>query len=346
MKRMLYHAAKDAWRRRMRPMSLRGLAISAGTGLLGGCGGQQSTLDPAGEAAKDIAELSRILFTGATALLILVVVVAATAFVRRGQPAANQGERIILLGGVALPVVLLTALMVYVALLGHRLAAGEGNGAALRVHVVGKQWWWRVQYLRADGSIDFETANELHMPIGRPVHLSLASDDVIHSFWVPPLGGKVDMIAGRVNHLRLTADRPGILRGQCAEFCGLQHAWMALYVIAEPADAFSLWRAQQARPASEPGDSRLREGRHVFEEAGCGACHTVRGTAAAGVDGPDLTHVGSRHSLAAGRLPNTGGTLAAWIADSQHLKPGNLMPSFQFYGPDLPKLADWLASLQ
>jgi cytochrome c oxidase subunit 2 len=314
--------------------------------LLCGCDGPQSILNPAGETASDIARLSWFLFAGAAALLLLVVALAAAAFVRGRRMGTRGGERLILLGGVALPVAVLTVLIVHVALLGHGLMAG-GGGDVLRVHVVGKQWWWRVQYLDAGGGVAFETANELHVPVGRPVHLSVTSDDVIHSFWIPALAGKIDMLAGRTNHLHLKADRPAVLRGQCAEHCGLQHTWMALDVVAEPAADFARWHERQAAPAPEPATASLREGRDLFIAAGCGTCHAVRGTGAEGTTGPDLTHVGGRRSLAAGRLPNNVGTLAGWIVDSQGLKPGNLMPSFhRFESGELRKLAGWLESLE
>jgi cytochrome c oxidase subunit 2 len=187
----------------------------------------------------------------------------------------------------------------------------------------------------------------LYIPVGRPVEVALRSDNVIHSFWVPALAGKVDMIPGRTNRLVIEARVPGVFRGQCAEYCGLQHAWMAFYVVAVPEAAYRQWRTDQAAPAIEPADATLRRGREAFLREGCGACHAVRGTPANGTLGPDLTHVGSRLSLAAGRLDNHAGTLAGWIADSQGIKPGNLMPSMNvFSGEELRAVAAYLESLK
>ena len=208
----------------------------------------------------------------------------------------------------------------------------------MRIEVIGEQWWWRVRYLDGAGRPEFETANEIRIPGGQPVLLELKSADVIHSFWVPALAGKLDMIPGRTNRLRLLAARAGEYRGQCAEYCGGPHAFMAFFVIAEEEPAFEAWAANQRAPAGQDSDLFLRQ---------CGACHTVRGTAAAGKLGPDLTHVGSRKTIGAALLPMNRGALAGWIASSQHLKPGNLMPSFQrLSGEELRGLASYLESLE
>jgi cytochrome c oxidase subunit II len=195
-----------------------------------------------------------------------------------------------------------------------------------------------VHYLDAEGRRDFATANEIRVPVGRPVELQLKSADVLHSFWVPALAGKLDMIPGRTNVLRVRADRAGEFRGQCAEYCGGPHALMALFVVAEDPQRFEEWTQRQRRPAQAANPSFISH---------CGACHTVRGTAAVGTRGPDLTHVGSRLTIGAGLLPNNAGALAGWIASSQHLKPGNLMPSFEaFSGKELRGLAAYLESLK
>ncbi len=191
------------------------------------------------------------------------------------------------------------------------------------------------------------TANEIRIPVGVPVEFVLRSADVIHSFWVPSLAGKLDMIPGRVNRYTFSAERPGIYRGQCAEYCGAQHALMAFSVVAQERADFDTWYVAQARNAREPTTELAEEGRKLFHASGCGACHTVRGTSAQGQLGPDLTHVGGRLTIAAGILPNNPGTLAAWVASAQHLKPGNRMPSFAtFSGPELRSLAAYLGSLQ
>jgi cytochrome c oxidase subunit 2 len=203
---------------------------------------------------------------------------------------------------------------------------------------VGHQWWWRVQYLDAVDRVDFETANEIRLPAGQAVEFVLESDDVLHSFWVPGLAGKVDMIPGRVNRLVATPAEPALLRGQCAEYCGGPHALMALFVVVEPADAFARWRAAQREPA------RARDA--LFEER-CASCHGVRGTPAAGTRAPDLTHVASRRSIAAGTLATDDAAFARFIASSQHVKPGNLMPSFSDLSDgELARLARYLASLR
>jgi cytochrome c oxidase subunit 2 len=254
----------------------------------------------------------------------------------RGRIPRVSEKLLIVGGGIVFPVVTLSALLLYS--LTRAAALHPAEPAALRIEVVGEQWWWRVHYLDAEGRRDFATANEIRVPVGRPVELELKSADVIHSFWVPALAGKVDMIPGRTNRLRLRADRPGELRGQCAEYCGGPHGLMALYVVSLEPDAFARWAERQRQPA--PKENPLFVAR-------CGACHTVRGTAAAGTRGPDLTHVGSRLAIGAGVLPNNAGALAAWIASSQHLKPGNLMPSFQhFSGAELRELAAYLEGLK
>jgi cytochrome c oxidase subunit 2 len=203
-----------------------------------------------------------------------------------------------------------------------------------------------VRYQDPAPSRSFSTANEIHIPVGRPVELTLRSIDVIHSFWVPNLHGKKDLIPGQVNTLLLQADRAGVFRGQCAEFCGLQHANMALHVVAEPQEQFAKWQAQQRRPAPEPANDAQRRGREVFMASSCVLCHKIGGTMAGGVTGPDLTHVASRLSLAAGTLPNTRGHLAGWIVDPQMHKPGNNMPPNLLSPGDLQALLSYLDTLR
>jgi cytochrome c oxidase subunit 2 len=239
-------------------------------------------------------------------------------------------------GGIVFPLVTLSVLLVYS--LVRAAALHPADPAPLRIEVVGEQWWWRVHYLDADGRRDFATANEIRVPVGRAVELELRSADVIHSFWVPVLAGKLDMIPGRTNVLRVRADRAGEFRGQCAEYCGGPHAAMALYVVAEEPEQFRRWVANQRKPST---------GSNPLFTSHCGACHTVRGTAAAGTSGPDLTHVGGRLFIGAGLLSNNAGALVGWIASSQHLKPGNLMPSFEhFTAEELRGLAAYLEGLK
>ena len=296
----------------------------------------QSVLDPHGPAAAAIAQTAWVLIIGATAIFLMVMALVAWALI---APVERRrwlaGERFVVALGVVFPVVVLTALLAYSFLARDAVAMGAG---ALRVEVVGHQWWWRVRYLDTSGRAEFETANEIRIPAGRPVELVLSSADVLHSFWVPSLAGKLDMVPGRVNRLHLQADRPGVYRGQCAEFCGVAHAWMALHIVAEDPGRFDEWRARQREPAAATNALFL---------ARCGACHAVRGTGARGDLGPDLTHIGTRVSIGAGTLPNDAEAMARWIASSQHVKPGNLMPSTDGLAPEeLRELVAYMASLR
>lgn len=301
----------------------------------------QSLLEPHGPGAALAAEMAWVLIVGGAAVFLLVMGLAAWAAFARRESAARLGrEGVVVAGGIVFPAVVVTALLVYGV---ARMAGPDAGGApAVRIEVVGEQWWWRVHYLDAAGARDFATANEIRIPAGRPVELVLRSADVIHSFWVPSLAGKLDMLPGKSQALRLRADRAGEYRGQCAEYCGGPHGLMAFYVVAEPPGDFARWAEGQRREAAG-GEAR---GASLFA-ARCAACHTVRGTGAAGTLGPDLTHVGSRRTIGAGLLPNNAGALAAWIASSQHLKPGNLMPSFgMLAAEDLAALAAYLSGLR
>jgi cytochrome c oxidase subunit 2 len=308
----------------------------------------QSALLPAGPAAGSIEQIWTVLLIGS--LMIFVVVMALTAYVlvgRSHRPRPVGGRALIIGGGLVFPIVTLTGLLFYTLPVGARLAAPAPSNA-LRIEVIGKLWWWDIRYLGPDGEIEFVTANELVIPVGRPVEVRLVSDNVIHSFWVPSLAGKTDLIPGHVNRLAFQADEPATIRGQCAEYCGAQHAWMAFDVTALPEGEFAEWMVRQRQPAGEPVLPFLARGREVFIESGCGACHGVRGLSEApGSFGPDLTHVGARATIGAGLLPNNIGSLAGWIANPQNLKPGVLMPAFdQLSGPDLRALAAWLESLK
>lgn len=302
----------------------------------------QSALNPQGPDAAIIAEISWVLFAGGGAIFVLVMALAAWAVWGRPRFLARHGA--ILAGGIVFPVAVLSALLVYSLLRAASLSAQPPAG--LRVEVTGHQWWWRVAYLGPDGSVDFVTANELRIPVGERVELALRSADVLHSFWVPALAGKLDLIPGKDNRLRLAAARPGTWRGQCAEYCGGPHAQMAFYVVAAERADFERWREAQRRPAAAVDEESPLKGKSMFLSH-CAACHTVRGTPAQGSLGPDLTHVGSRLSIGAGTLPNNPGTIGDWIASSQHIKPGNLMPAFhEFSGDELHALAAYVNSLK
>lgn len=327
--------------------SRRAWFAAAAALAVAGCSEQQSVLKATGPEADQLLLLWWILFWGSSAILLLVIVFACLAlFAGPSSRHWLSSEATIIVGGLVFPVVTLTLLLTY----GLTLTSAHGraghSGAPLRITVVGEQWWWRVVY-NDRGAQAFESANELRIPVGRPVELSLAAADVIHSFWVPNLAGKLDMIPGRTNVLRLSASRPGVSRGQCAEYCGGPHAMMAFYVAAMPPDEYEQWRAHAAGPASPPRDERSRLGQQLFLSSGCNGCHTIRGTAANGRIGPDLTHIGSRLSLAAGILPNDAATIARWIRDNQHIKPENRMPPYEIFTQDeLVALSTYLAGLK
>ncbi|OZI56934.1 cytochrome c oxidase subunit II [Bordetella genomosp. 4] len=299
---------------------------------------------PSSEAAIRTAELGDVLFAGAAIIFVAMAVLIAFAVFgparirdRLSRPA------IIYFAGIAFPVIVLTVLLSYT--LGVPGSMKREAAPRLQIEVVGEIWWWRVRYQDASGSLWFETANEIRIPAGVPVDMVLKSDNVIHSFWAPELGGKLDMIPGHVNRMTVQAEEPGVFHGVCAEYCGAQHAKMRFSVHALAPEAFDAWLSAQRRPAREAGPE-LQPGAERFVQA-CAACHTVRGTAAAGTSGPDLTHVGSRSSLAAGTLPNNVGALAGWIAASQRIKPGNPMPSFDHWsGEELRAVATYLQSLK
>jgi cytochrome c oxidase subunit 2 len=249
------------------------------------------------------------------------------------------------LWSVAVSIVLLVVLVVASVATDRALARMSLDGA-VHIEVIGHQWWWEVRYRGAQPADAFTTANELHVPVGRPVVVKLNADDVIHSLWVPSLAGKKDLIPGRTTTLQLRADRPGRYRGQCAEFCGYQHAFMAFEVIADPPEVFDAWLAAQRRPAAEPGDAIARRGRDVFLGSACVMCHAIEGTSAGARKAPDLTHVGSRTTIAAGTLPNRPAELARWIANPQDFKPGANMPATTLPQADMDALVTYLGSLQ
>lgn len=306
----------------------------------------QSVLAPHGPEAAAIATLGWVMFAGAFLIcLALVALVVAATRGGGGWRRAIASERFVMATGIVLPIVVLAGLLTYgLVLTGGRLAAASAD--AVRIEVVGEQWWWRVRY-EPDTAEAVETANELRIPVGRDVELRLGSRDVIHSFWVPSLAGKIDMIPGKTNRLRLHASQAGVYRGQCAEYCGGPHALMSFYVVALEPDAFDAWLAAQRRPAVESPDDAARAGRSIFFKAGCQGCHTVRGADAAGTIGPDLTHVAGRLSLGAATLPVDAASLGRWVRAAQHVKPGNRMPSFGFLSDgDVDLLATWLGSLK
>jgi cytochrome c oxidase subunit 2 len=307
----------------------------------------QSVLDPGGPISANLRGLFWVFVVVCGIIWLLVVLVATIAVLRRHRTASAGSERragVIVGVSVALTVVIITGFTL-ISFAATRIMS-TNNSDALVIQIRGYQWWWQITYPDAQPSRSFVTANEIHIPVGRAVRIELNADDVIHSFWIPNLGGKQDLIPGRENTLTLWADRPGLYRGQCAEFCGLQHAHMAIMVIVEPQDAFDAWRAGQTAEAQTPQTDEERRGLGVVTSHACGACHTVRGTEAAGTLGPDLTHIASRQTIAAGLLPVTRGALAAWIADPQTLKPGNNMPLVPLSPDDLQAVSAYLAGLK
>jgi cytochrome c oxidase subunit 2 len=320
--------------------------------------GAASILNPAGPTARTLSQLGWPLLVGFTATaavmwgLIVWLARRRTGTYAEHAPisaAAGPEMRWVVAGGFVIPGIVFTgAFVATTGVLRAMPAPHESAGGRAEIHVIGHQWWWEVEYRPGeDGTRWFKTANEIHVPMGRPVDIALDTADVIHSFWVPRLAGKVDLVPGMTNHIRIQADRPGVFAGACAEFCGLQHAKMRFQVIAEPIADYERWLSTQSQPAVAPRDANAALGQQVFMTAACPTCHTIVGTSALATVGPDLTHVGSRRTLAAGSLPLDVATLHAWILDAPALKPGTRMPTLsQLTGPNLHALVAYLENLQ
>lgn len=353
----------------MRRRSASAVALLAAAA--GSAQAAQSVHAPASSAADTVHVLGIVMYTAAGLITLFVLALFLLALWRPARPA---GTRLFVLGGgIVFPAVVLSVLFVAALLIGNALSRPQAPVA--RIQVIAHQWWWEVRYLppREPGSelglllqqlcsgarpparsapARDETpqaivlANEIRIPVGHAVELELETRDVIHSLWVPALGGKTDMMPGRVNRLAWQAGAPGVYRGQCAEYCGGPHGLMGLVVVAEDPAAYRAWLERQAAAARRPANAQERAGQKAFLAGRCAECHTIRGTPARGSDGPDLTHVGSRRTLAAATLDNHVGTLAGWIADPQSAKPGNRMPPAKdLPGPQLRALAAYLASL-
>jgi cytochrome c oxidase subunit II len=302
-------------------------ALAAGPALLTGCNSSQSITNPATPQAQKIDTLWWWMFAGAMVVFATVVALLVLAFVRRRRGVVSHDDRgpymVVIGGGFVAPVVLLAILFAFVIHVTQAVSAPPAGGTRLKVLVIGRQWFWEVRYPGTPAV----TANEIHIPAHTPVTLAVRTDDVIHSFWVPRLNRKIDMIPGRTNEIELDAP-PGVYRGQCSEFCGQGHALMAFNVIVDPPAVFRRWLSQQEQPAATPSGGQAATGMQLFQTAGCQDCHTIRGTAATGTVGPDLTHLGSRQTIAALTLRNTPNALYAWITDPQRYKPGAHMPGY------------------
>ncbi len=315
-----------------------------------------SALDPRGPAAAHLASLWWVMLAFGTAIFVLVLGLLLTAFLRRRRstnatlPDSSDGDigrNWLIRGGIILPIVVLAIVFGYTI---YTLAVVENvqGRADVNIIVVARRWWWEVQYPEQN----ITTANEIHIPIGVPVRFQLESDDVIHSFWVPELHGKMDMIPGHTNYLTLQADQAGVYRGECAEYCGLQHALMGFVIVAQSQADFVRWVNAQQKDAETPTDSTARQGQQVFISAGCVFCHTVQGLDVKTIVpgranlGPDLTHFGSRLTIAGASLTNNTSNLAGWIVDAQHIKQGVDMPRMSLKSQDLQTLLAYLATLK
>jgi cytochrome c oxidase subunit 2 len=323
------------------------------SGLLAGCRGWQSALDPQGPEARHLAELIWT-FTAVCGVvwLLVMALLGAALWRRRARPAdpltisptlEKRMGRVIAAGVGATALTLL-------ALTGWSYAAQKrlftARSEAVSIRIIGHQWWWEIRYEDREPYKGFTTANELHLPLGQVVKVTLTSADVIHSFWVPALMGKMDLITGIENEVRFSADRAGTYRGQCAEFCGFQHAHMSLLVVAEPQEDYERWRAEQIKAAEPPTDPERQRGQEIFLSKPCVMCHSVRGTSAGGRIGPDLTHLASRRMIAAGTLPLTRGALGAWIVDPHGVKPGVNMPLIKLEADEIHPLLSYLEGLK
>jgi cytochrome c oxidase subunit II len=306
----------------------------------------QSILDPAGPQAASVEELWWLIFWISTAVFVIVMAVLAQAVLRSGhfQSSDTALTRSVIAGAGATVVTLFVWLIASV--WAGRAIASPKMSDAVTINVTGRQWWWQLEYVDTTPANRFKSANEIHIPVGRPVVINVTSRDVIHSFWVPALHGKRDLIPGYTSALWLQADRAGLYRGQCAEFCGYQHAHMAMYVRAESDADFQKWLATQRLPAAEPATEPQQRGRTVFMAGTCPQCHSIRGTLAGAGFGPDLTHVGSRATLAAGTLPNTPQNLTRWIRNPQDIKPGSKMPPQDLSDSDLSALVEYMGQLK
>jgi cytochrome c oxidase subunit 2 len=324
------------------------LLVIAGAMLLAACGGSgtPTAISSAGSESKRVAGVWWLAFGVGAAVYLIVAGLVVYGALRRGGAEIDEDRRrrerlVIVIGGVLVPfLILLFFAAVTVNATAHLRKAAPSNAVQLVVH--GERWWWQVQY----PALGIDTANEIHVPVGQPVHIELISDNVIHSFWVPQLAGKEDLVPGQPNELTFTVNEPGRYRGECAEYCGVEHARMGFYVIAQPASDFTTWVAQRQQLSTMPTSDKTAAGERVFVREACAGCHTIKGTPATGTIGPDLTDVGQRTTIAAATLANTPENMSRWIRDPQGVKPGNLMPPVHLNDADLSAVVAYLESLK
>jgi cytochrome c oxidase subunit II len=319
--------------------------------LLSACSTSPNVMQPVGEGANQIANLGWLMFGIAAVVYVVVMAMLAGSLWRRRDPAASSiptvqpppagGRRFILVSGVVIPTIILVGVFAANVHTLYWLSAPNAQ-ADVRIDVIGQRWWWEVHY----PDHGFVTANEIYIPTGQRVEIRLMSEDVIHSLWIPDLNGKADMIPGQTNSLWLYTETEGQYRGQCAEYCGMQHAWMVFFVIAVSPGDFEAWVAGQQQDAPEPQDALVQRGQQIFLGSSCVYCHTIRGTNATGVIGPDLTHFASRLTIGAGAADNTRANLAGWIVDPHSFKPGNRMPPMYIEGDDLQALLAYMETLR
>ncbi|MFL5941795.1 MAG: cytochrome c oxidase subunit II [Gaiellaceae bacterium] len=318
---------------------------------LAGCGGEQNALNPHSHASTDLANLFWVMTAVAFGGLALVTGLLVLAWIRRRRrpdpddphPGERTGWWVVVGMGVVFPIAVVVALFIVSdGLIMNVTEAPAASRTAMTIEAIGHQWYWEFRYPGTKAV----TADEMHIPVDTRINLVATTADVIHSFWVPTLNRKIDTIPGERNRILLYANRAGTYRGQCAEYCGLQHAHMAMFVFAQPKAQFRAWLRKQAAPAAAAPSSPARQGERVFLSGPCSSCHTIRGTAATGYLGPDLTHLASRTTLAGLTIPNTRSYLSRWIVDSQHFKPGNQMPDLQLTGARLHAVVTYLESLK
>jgi len=322
------------------------------------CGGIQNAINPAGPNAGNISKLWWLMFVVCSIVFVLVLITVLLSLRKATAEAADRvpilepsaeserRRRNLVISATTITIIILFVFLIASYSSGRSLRLNDPTKNGLSIELTGHQWWWEVRYQDVDASNIFTTANEIHIPVGVPVQFTLRGADVIHSFWVPNLAGKKDLIPGKVNTIWLQADKPGVYRGQCAEYCGLQHAKMALWVVAEPQEQFNAWRQNQTQEAVAASSDAQKRGQQVFFSTTCVMCHAISGTAAGSNIGPNLTHVGSRQMIGAATLVNTQDHMAQWIKDSQTFKPGNRMPQHNLSDENLQALVEYLESLK